>query len=85
MAVDFFMSYIVKRRIFPQSRNHELPASYRTPLEALDFACTALRQGPTEIWIEGPCDVRIQEEIIHRHCQSRQSTQHGTSPAGFSN
>jgi len=65
------MSYIVKWRFSGQSKGHASPINFRTPLEALDFACTILRQSPTEIWIEGPSDVRIEQEIIRRHCQSR--------------
>lgn len=67
------MSYVVKWRLSPGSKNRESPIAYRTPLEALDFACTILNQSPTEIWIEGPNNVRIEREIIRRHCQSRGS------------
>ena len=65
------MSYIVKWVAAGQHKLHEGPTSYATPSDAINFACTILRQRPERIWIEGPNAVRIEEDIIARNCKAR--------------
>ena len=47
------------------------PTAFPTPSEAIDFACTVLRQRPLRIWIEGPRRFRMEQDMIMRNCEAR--------------
>jgi hypothetical protein len=65
------MSYVVKWVPLGERNPREWPATFPTPSEAVDFACTLLRQKPKDIWIGGPGNVRIDRNVIVRNCRSR--------------
>ena len=46
------------------------PTAFPTPSEAVDFACTVLRQRPENIWIEGPSGLRMDRDVIVRNCKA---------------
>jgi hypothetical protein len=65
------MPYIVKWIVMGQQKLNETPTAYPTPSDAIEFACTILKQRPQEIWIEGPSGIRIEREAIERNCEAR--------------
>jgi hypothetical protein len=67
------MPYAVKWILVGESKNRESPEAYRDASQAIDFACTVLKQKPASIWIEGPAGVRIERSVIVINCESRRS------------
>jgi hypothetical protein len=67
------LSYVVKWILVGESKNRESPDAYRDASQAIDFACTMLKQKPTSIWIEGPGGVRIERGVIELNCETRRS------------
>jgi hypothetical protein len=65
------MPYVVKWVLASERHLREWPTTFATPSEAVDFACTVLRQKPRDIWIEGPSGVRIDQDVIMRNCSAR--------------
>ena len=65
------MPYVVKWIPVGQTKNIESPAAYHDAWQAIDFACTVLKQKPASIWIEGPGGVRIERGVIVLNCQAR--------------
>ena len=65
------MSYVVKWVAIGESNSREWPTTFRTPSEAIDLACSVLRQKPEDIWIEGPRGVRMDRDVIIRNCSAR--------------
>ena len=69
MGID--MAYVVKWVAAGQRKVHEGSMTYATASDAIDFACTILKQKPERIWIEGPSALRIEEDVIKQNCQAR--------------
>ena len=67
------LSYVVKWILVGESKNRESPDAYRDASQAIDFACTMLKQNPASIWIEGPGGVRIERGVIELNCEARRS------------
>jgi hypothetical protein len=67
------MPYAVKWIMVGESKNRESPEAYRDAAQAIDFACTVLKQKPASIWIEGPGGVRIERSVIVLNCEARRS------------
>ena len=67
------MSYIVKWTAIGQTKTLESPAAYQDAPQAIDFACTVLKQKPASIWIEGSGGVRIERVVIKLNCDARRS------------
>jgi hypothetical protein len=65
------MPYVVKWVPAGEKNPREWPTTFPTPSEAVDFACTVLRQKPKDIWIEGPGNVRMERDLIVRNCKAR--------------
>jgi hypothetical protein len=65
------MAYVVKWVAAGQRKIHESPTPYTTPSNAIDFACTVLKQRPERIWIEGPTGIRIEQDAIKLNCGAR--------------
>jgi hypothetical protein len=65
------MPYVVKWVPAGQRNPREWPTAFATPSDAINFACTILRQRPLNIWIEGPGDVRLDKDVIIRNCKAR--------------
>jgi hypothetical protein len=65
------VAYVVKWIAVGQTKNLESPAAYRNASQAMDFACTVLKQKPASIWIEGPGGVRIERGVIVINCKAR--------------
>jgi len=65
------MPYVVKWVSASGRNQREWPTTFPTPSQAVDFACTVLRQKPKHIWIEGPSGVRIDQDVIIRNCSAR--------------
>jgi hypothetical protein len=65
------MPYVVKWVPAGAGNPREWPTTFPTPLEAVDFACTILRQRPENIWIEGPSGLRMDRDVIMRNCKAR--------------
>jgi hypothetical protein len=63
--------YIVKWIAAGQRKVQETLKAYPTPSEAINFACTMLKQRPEKIWIEGPSGVRIEQEAIELNSEAR--------------
>ena len=70
-AMGNSVPYIVKWVSASERNLREWPTAFATPSEAIDFACTVLRQKPKDIWIEGPSGVRIDQDVIMRNCSVR--------------
>jgi hypothetical protein len=67
------MPYAVKWILVGESKNRESPEACRDASQAIDFACTVLKQKPASIWIEGPAGVRIERSVIVLNCEARRS------------
>jgi hypothetical protein len=67
------MPYTVKWILVGESKSRESPEVYRDAPQAIDFACTVLKQKPTSIWIEGPAGARIERSVIELNCDARRS------------
>jgi len=65
------MAYVVKWVAAGQRKITQAPKTYPTPSDAIDFACTILKQKPEQIWIEGPSGVRIEQQVIELNCEAR--------------
>jgi hypothetical protein len=65
------MPYVVKWVAAGQRKVNETPTAYPTPGEAIDFACTILKQRPEKVWIEGPSGQRIEKGAIELNCEAR--------------
>ena len=65
------MPYVVKWVSAGQRNTREWPTTFPTPSEAMEFACTVLRQKPLNIWIEGPSHLRMERDVIMRNCKAR--------------
>jgi hypothetical protein len=65
------MAYVVKWVPLGERRPREWTTTFPTPSQAVDFACTVLRQKPKDIWIEGPGGIRIDQPVIMRNCSAR--------------
>ena len=63
------MPYFVKWKLHGQAKVFGSKFPYPQPDAARDFACGALAQKPSDIWIEDEHGTRIDDEIaIIRHC-----------------
>jgi len=63
------MPYFVKWTMHGHDKVHGNKFAYSQPAEARDFACGALAQKPSDIWIEDEHGTRVDDEIaIIRHC-----------------
>ena len=51
----------------PRTRSSE---PFALPSKAVSYACGILKQGPLQIWIEGPAGVRIEQSAIERLCSA---------------
>jgi hypothetical protein len=67
------MPYVVKWVPAGERNLREWPTTFSTPSQAVDFACTVLREKPNDIWIEGPSGIRIDRDVIERNCRSHGS------------
>jgi hypothetical protein len=65
------VAYIVKWVAAGRRKITEAPKAYPTPSEAIDFACSVLKERPENIWIEGPSGHRIEQEAIELNCEAR--------------
>jgi hypothetical protein len=65
------MPYVVRWKFNADDSPRESPKAYSSPAAAIDFACAILKEHPLEIWIDGPGDLRIERNVIVRHCRDR--------------
>jgi hypothetical protein len=66
------MPYFVKWKLHGQDKVLSSKFPYPQPSGAMDFACGALAQKPSDIWIEDERGTRVADEIkIIRHCMKQ--------------